>query len=145
MKKIFNIGSFILMGGLLFIVFIFTLMIDFAQRDSTLVSDNYYQREINYSEHQRAVANFNSIDSLVEFSFANNTIELRILPSINNKLIGGFVYFYCPSDKKRDFLYSIEPNGTAIYKFPRPADKISYMLKIQLEDKTTTYYKEFKI
>ena len=117
MRKYFNAGSFILLGGLLFIIFIFILMIDFAKRDS----------------------------SLVEFSFDDSSLELRILPKVNQALISGFVYFYCPSDKEKDFLYAIEPNGTALYKFPRPSDKISYLLKVQLQDKTTTYYKEFKI
>ncbi|MBK8778429.1 MAG: FixH family protein [Saprospiraceae bacterium] len=145
MRKYFNAGSFILLGGLLFIIFIFILMIDFAKRDSSLVAENYYQREINYSAHQQAVTNFDSIDSLVEFSFDDSSLELRILPKVNQALISGFVYFYCPSDKKKDFLYAIEPNGTALYKFPRPSDKISYLLKVQLQDKTTTYYKEFKI
>ncbi|MBK7437942.1 MAG: FixH family protein [Saprospiraceae bacterium] len=145
MRKYFNAGSFILLGGLLFIIFIFILMIDFAKRDSSLVAENYYQREINYSAHQKAVTNFDSIDSLVEFSFDDSSLELRILPKVNQALISGFVYFYCPSDKKKDFLYAIEPNGTALYKFPRPSDKISYLLKVQLQDKTTTYYKEFKI
>ena len=121
MRKYFNAGSFILLGGLLFIIFIFILMIDFAKRDSSLVAENYYQREINYSAHQQAVTNFDSIDSLVEFSFDDNSLELRILPKVNQALISGFVYFYCPSDK------------------------ISYLLKVQLQDKTTTYYKEFKI
>jgi len=101
MRKYFNAGSFILLGGLLFIIFIFILMIDFAKRDSSLVAENYYQREINFSAHQQAVTNFDSIDSLVEFSFDDNSLELRILPKVNQALISGFVYFYCPSDKKK--------------------------------------------
>ena len=54
-------------------------MIDFAKRDSSLVAENYYQREINYSAHQQAVTNFDSIDSLVEFSFDDNLFFILLL------------------------------------------------------------------
>ena len=90
MRKYFNAGSFILLGGLLFIIFIFILMIDFAKRDSSLVAENYYQREINYSAHQQAVTNFDSIDSLVHLT--KKRISSMLLSQMERRYINSLVH-----------------------------------------------------
>ena len=145
MKKLFNSGSIIIIGGLLFIFFIFILMSDFIRRDVSMVSDNYYQQEMDYNAHQLASRNSRGLDSLIRYAFVNEYLELSILPGINANLVGGYVQFYCPADNTKDMLYSIEPHAESLYKFRRPLHTMNYILKIQLQDKEKTYFKEIKI
>lgn len=145
MKKIMNGGTAVLVGGLLFIVFIFLLMFHFMNQQLSLVTKDYYKDELAFSARQEAIRNTRGYDSLWTFTHIKDQVEIGIPLSLNNKVKSGRIEFYCPSNSNNDVKYSLIPNIEGRYLFDNPLHNRSFILKIYLSDGLNDFYKEIKI
>lgn len=146
MKNWFKSGNLILLGGALFLVFIFTLLVAFIRQDLTLVTKDYYSQELRYDQKKLAVSNAGQLDSLIGIRKGNDSIELFIPVSMSSRLLSGQAYFYCPSDEKFDHRIDLQANLSGRYLMrAMESGKCMYILKIMLDDGVKEYYKEFKL
>lgn len=105
-----NWGKGIAIALTLFVGFILFLAISLMRTNFDLVSEDYYNREINYEEEIQAKRNANSLAEKIQFS-ANETHVLVVLPAeIDYKNVT--LSFSRPNDKNLDRNYTIEGTRT---------------------------------
>lgn len=144
MQKWFKSGNLILLGGGIFLLFIFSLIFGFMAQDLQLVAPDYYEQELRYNQKKEAIHNAERIDSLLVLKKADGFFELSVPASLALHLKSGSAHFYCPSDTKADRVITLQANGEG--KFILNANDLKncpYRLKISLDDGDQKYFKEF--
>lgn len=144
MKTWFKSGNLILLGGGIFLLFIFSLIFGFMAQDLQLVATDYYEQELSYNQKKEAIHNAEKIDSMLILKKAGGFFELTVPAGIALHLKSGTAHFYCPSDAKADRVMNLQPNSEG--KFILRADGLKncpYRLKVSLDDGAQKYFKEF--
>ena len=111
-----------------------------------LVSDDYYQREIDYQSQIDRLNNTAPFKSEISISLNDQATLVRIVLPVEHTTAPGFsgnVYFYRPSDAEKDFTSDISPltGGSAVIDSSELTDGL---WKVQLSWTTgpTDYYYE---
>lgn len=79
-----------------------------------LVSPDYYDQEINYQQHIDKVQRTNNLPGGVRFNFGSGVASIQFPAQFKQSEISGKIYFFRPSDKKKDFLLNISADGQNI-------------------------------
>ncbi|WP_428659128.1 FixH family protein [Runella sp.] len=74
-----------------------------------LVTDKYYEEEIQYQGKIDKVKNTGQLATPLTWEVAETGIEVNYPADLKN--ISGVIYFYCPSDNRKDFKVKIQPNS----------------------------------
>ena len=102
----FNWGTGIVVTILAFIAFIMYFVITLST-DNTyshdLVTDKYYQEELNYQQEIDAEKNANSLKEKVTIEKNSKGLKINFPKYFNPKSIEGKVFLYRPSSKQLDF------------------------------------------
>lgn len=86
-----------------FVLFMLTLVYMCTQQSIDLVTENYYGKELKYSDQYQRMQNSLQKDRKLKIAFDPETKELQIVyPGINEK-VDGTVNFFRPDNKKLDF------------------------------------------
>jgi nitrogen fixation protein FixH len=106
----FNWGTGIVIAIVGFIGFIMYFVITMST-DHTyshdLVTDKYYQAELNYQEEINAEKNANALHETIRIERKQNGLKINIPKNFEPKDIEGKVFLYRPSNKQLDFEMSI--------------------------------------
>ena len=106
----FNWGTGIVIAIVGFIGFIMYFVITMST-DHTyshdLVTDKYYQAELNYQEEINAEKNANALQETIRIERKQNGLKINISKNFEPKDIEGKVFLYRPSNKQLDFEMSI--------------------------------------
>ncbi len=108
-----------------------------------LVDENYYDKEVEYTQRLKKVERTNRLAEQLELVYNNNAILLQF-PKLNNyQAVKGEILFFRPSEKKLDFKakVNLDSNFQTIF----PAEKMKkglWKLKIDWADGDSTYYNE---
>jgi len=144
MNKWFKSGNLILLGGGIFLLFIFSLIFGFMAQDLQLVTPDYYEQELLYNQRKKAIRNAESIDSLLVLKKLEGVIELSVPPRLALQLKSGSAHFYCPADAKADRVMPLQANGEGKFILSTSGLKnCPYRLKVSLDDGDQKYFKEF--
>ena len=123
MKTKFNWGTGILIGIIIFITLSVTMTVIFMTQDVSLVSDNYYEKSLEYQDEIDKKSRTKSLDEQVKINFNGEVIAV-LFPSdyLGNK-ISGEIYFYRPSDSSLDLKLplQISEDGSQIIPVQRLA------------------------
>jgi len=113
-----NWGKGIVIAFVLFAGFIFTLVGICIRQDVSLVSDDYYQQEINYDKQLDRLSNTRNLTEKPEIvvSSAAGTVSIRFPESLPRVGISGNVHFFRPSDAKLDVTYPLKLNDSGLQK-----------------------------
>ena len=102
----FNWGTGIVVTIIAFIAFIMYFVITMST-DNTyshdLVTDKYYQEELNYQQEIDAVINANNLKEKVTIEKNSKGLKINFPKYFNPKSIEGKVFLYRPSSKQLDF------------------------------------------
>ncbi|WP_397446224.1 FixH family protein [Polaribacter sp. R77954] len=102
----FNWGTGIAIAIIGFISFIMYFVITMST-DNTyshdLVTDKYYQAELNYQEEINAEKNANALKEKVKIERNEKGIKINLPNNFASKKIQGKVFLYRPSNKQLDF------------------------------------------
>nr|WP_298994770.1 FixH family protein [uncultured Polaribacter sp.] len=102
----FNWGTGIVVTIIAFIAFIMYFVITMST-DNTyshdLVTDKYYQEELNYQQEIDAEKNANSLKEKVTIEKNSKGLKINFPKYFNPKSIEGKVFLYRPSSKQLDF------------------------------------------
>lgn len=105
MKIKFNWGFGILVTIVLFMGIILSIVLYMMNQDVDLVTDKYYDKEIKYQQQIDTEKRTNALGENIKVNILNNTL---IVTFPDSSSIGGELYFYRPSDFKKDFKIPIK-------------------------------------
>ncbi|MFD2933483.1 FixH family protein [Spirosoma flavum] len=138
-----NWGKSIILVFVLFAGFIGTLVYLMTRQHVDLVSDNYYQNEIEYQQHIDRVANARHNSSTTMTYQADQQQVIFVLPSTLQK---GEITFYRPSDSQQDFRITIPAKHPTRQVIPTKAlAKGNWRVQFTWSDGQLEYYKEEQI
>ena len=111
----FNWGTGIVVTIIVFIAFIMYFVITMST-DNTyshdLVTDKYYQEELNYQQEIDAEKNAKSLKEKVTIEKNSKGLKINFPKYFNPKSIEGKVFLYRPSNKQLDFEIPISISKT---------------------------------
>lgn len=130
-----------------FVVFMITMVsLCFKQKDISLVSEDYYKKEIAYQAEIEKQKNTTQLLQPVKISYLPYNKEVMIdFPEI---LIGstGKILFYRPSDAKKDFIVDLAISDSNSQKIlVNKLVKGLWIVKIEWQKDGKEYMKEEKI
>ncbi|HEY3252042.1 MAG TPA: FixH family protein [Ignavibacteria bacterium] len=105
----FNWGKGIILACGIFITMILVMVAITMTKNVDLVSPNYYEKEIKYQEEINKLKNTNNLKNQVKFFVAESEIVISFPSLSENSKIGGEIFFYRPSDLKKDFKMQVSP------------------------------------
>lgn len=139
-------GNLILLGGFIFLVFIFSLFAVFMRQNLTFVTKDYYSQELRFDQKKQAVKNALLLDTLISYHISDSQIYISIPTVLSNQLQEGTVQLYCPADDQKDQILALQPNSTGIYLVPvLPGVSCPYILKLYLVANHTEFYREWSL
>ena len=112
-----------------------------------LVSENYYDQEIQYQQQVDRMKNVIDGDKKIAVTcMTDEAIELQFPISSENKNITGNIHFFKPDNADHDFLVKINPDEKNIQRIS--SDTLhsgKWQVKISWADNTMEYYQEENI
>lgn len=143
-----NWGKSIILVFVLFAGFIGTMVYLMTRERIDLVSENYYQNEIEYQQHIDRVSNAHQINGGLNSSTtmtyqADQQQVVFVLPSALQK---GEITFYRPGDSKQDFRVAIPAQHPTRQVIPtKSLEKGNWRVQFTWSDGQREYYKEEQI
>jgi hypothetical protein len=142
----FNWGTGIVIAIIGFMSFIMYFVITMST-DHTyshdLVTDKYYQAELNYQEEINAEKNANRLTEKIKIEKIEKGLKINFPKEIISKNIEGKVFLYRPSNKQLDFEIPISNSKTYLLVPEQRLVDGRWNIKILWKHKNTNYlYKE---
>lgn len=124
-----------------FVVFILFLVFRSSQEQIDLVTDDYYQKELEYQDVIKKMDNATKLDSGLHYTINKMNVDLRFPPS--HKKLNGNINVYRPSNKNFDKSFDIyvnENNEMTISMKDSPLGL--YKMKVSWEVDSMGFYVE---
>ena len=134
MKKYlkFNWGTGIFISIAIFMIITIVLTVIFMNRRVDLVTNNYYEKTLTYQTQIDSYKRTADLKEKVSFNYADNKINVSFPNSFLNEVNDGKLYFYRPSDSRKDFTVPIrlDKKGSQIVNTTK-IDKGYWKVEIQ--------------
>ena len=142
-----NFGHKIGISYGLFVIFMIILVtLCVKQKDVTLVSDDYYKKEIAYQAEIEKFRNTEQLTSPVKIAYSGDAQLVSISFPEEQKGATGKIQFYRPSDAKKDVIVDLTIQENTIQQIPvNRLNKGLWVVKIEWEKAGKAYLKEEKI
>ncbi|MBA4848899.1 FixH family protein [Emticicia sp. BO119] len=131
----------------LFVIFMITLVtLCVKQKDISLVSNDYYKKEIAYQAEIEKQQNAAQLIQSVIVTYAGEKQQISVVFPEDQKDARGKVQFYRPSDAKKDFTIELVLQQNRTQEIPvNQLTKGLWVIKIEWENAGKAYLKEEKI
>lgn len=120
----------------LFMTFITVLVVMMINTKVDLVTDNYYQKEVEFQDRIDESKNFNDLDNPPSITLDNNNINF-IFPT-NNEFTNINVDFFRPSNEDHDKTIRIDGNESFTLN-KSDFEKGNYQIKLTFKLDSNTY------
>ena len=145
MKKYlkFNWGTGIFISIAIFMIITIVLTVIFMNRRVDLVTNNYYEKTLTYQTQIDSYKRTADLKEKVSFNYADNKINVSFPNSFLNEVNDGKLYFYRPSDSRKDFTVPIrlDKKGSQIVNTTK-IDKGYWKVEIQWTMNNQNYLME---
>lgn len=142
MKLNWGIFAFGLFGS--FALFMIGLAIFASQQTNELVTDDYYEKELEFKEVLKKQERTNELTEQLTWKVKDNNFIINFPKEINDEITGTIVFFK-PSSEKDDKEISFQ-TSTNNYKFDiSNYSSGMYKMKIDWDANYTEYYNEDQI
>ena len=142
----FNWGTGIVITIIAFIAFIMYFVITMSTDNNyshDLVTDQYYQAELNYQQEIDAEKNLNTLNEKVSIQKNEKGLLINFPSKFKNEKVEGKVFLYRPSSKQLDFEIPISISDTYLLVPEQRLVDGRWNIKILWKHKNTNYlYKE---
>ena len=110
MKKYlkFNWGTGILISIVLFMIITLILTVIFMNQRVDLVTNDYYEKTLTYQNQIDIYKRTAELKEKISFNYTDNKINLSFPDSFLQQVNYGKLYFYRPSDSRKDFTVPIK-------------------------------------
>ena len=142
-KSRINWGTGILITIILFMSITVLTGIYLMNQDVQLVTDNYYEKDLKYQNQIDKLNRTAALEEKVEIKFDGLAVELVFPTSFDKSKLSGEIYFYRPSDRKKDFTIPLTLNSEARQIIPvTRIDKGFWRIKLSWSSDGIEYYNE---
>lgn len=113
----FNWGTGIFISIVVFMIITVILTVIFMNQRVDLVTNNYYEKTLAYQNQIDTYKRTAELKERVSFNYAGDKISLSFPGSFIQQVNDGMLYFYRPSDSRKDFRVPIQldKNGTQTF------------------------------
>jgi len=111
MKKI-SFGSWIVISLVIFAAMILSMVFISMNQRVDLVTDDYYEKELQYQQHIDMLKKTNALEGNVSFAFSASGVTVRFPVVDTPEKYAGTIMFFRPSDKLQDVSYNISVDST---------------------------------
>ena len=142
-----NWGKGIILSFVLFIGVIFTMVYISVNTEFSLVSENYYEQEINYEDQLNRMRNFNALKEQPSFDFdrRKGEINLHFTPDLASALKEGKVVFFRASNARYDKELPLKLDDSHRFSVASASLlKGAWTLQLTWSDGQKEFYKEIK-
>ncbi len=101
----FNWGTGIVIFFVLFVAFMVGMVYKTTQHKNELVTEQYYEKELEFTDVIRKSKQAMELSSPVKFELTNNSVLLKFPDEIKDS-IAGIITFFKPSNKQHDKRFS---------------------------------------
>ncbi|MBL4592401.1 MAG: FixH family protein [Flavobacteriales bacterium] len=142
MKINWGTGAFIFFGG--FVVFMLSLVYLSTQQRNELVTEDYYEKELDFKEILKKKERTNLLSEQLEWKIENNEFIVSFPKDVGSN-ISGTIIFFKPSSQKDDKEIPFQINSN-IYRINiKDYSKGMYKIKIDWKVNNTEYYDDDQI
>lgn len=137
-----NWGTGIVIAIVAFMSFILYFVIKMSTDNSyshDLVTEKYYQAELNYQEEINAEENLNAINEKVTIQRNEKGLLIKFPNKFDNEKVEGKVFLYRPSSKQLDFEIPISISDTYLLVPEQRLVDGRWNIKILWKHKNTDY------
>jgi hypothetical protein len=113
----FNWGTGIFISIVTFMIITVILTIIFMNQRVDLVTNDYYEKTLTYQDQIDTYKRTERLKETVSFNYAGNQINLSFPDSFLQQVNNGKLYFYRPSDSRKDFAIPIRLNERGSQSF----------------------------
>ncbi|MGE0562612.1 MAG: FixH family protein [Flavobacteriales bacterium] len=142
MKFNWGVFAFSLFG--VFVVFMLTLAYFATKQNNELVTDNYYEKELEFKEILIKKQNTSTLTEQVTFNITEESIEV-LFPKEIGEHITGKLLFYKPSNEQSDKEFDIQLTNHTQFIPTATFQKGMYHVKIDWAANNTDYFNEISI
>jgi hypothetical protein len=98
-----NWGTGIIIASAIFMLFTIITGVALMNQKVDLVSDNYYEKELNYQSHIDREKHAGLLNDNVEITQTGSKVTIALNDSSSASNAAGEIKFYRPSDSSKDF------------------------------------------
>ncbi len=143
MKLKFNWGTGIVISMLVFMIATTGMMILFINQKVDLVTDNYYDKELKFQQQIDKVNNTNNLKEKIELKYESQFVKIKFPQSYVELNPAGELFFYRPSDNKKDFKIPLGIDSTGIQVIPFSSfDKGYWKVQLHWSMQSSEYFNE---
>lgn len=143
-KSEFNIIPYLIIGVfVLFGAFIGQFVYRSMQNDTSLVAEDYYQKEIDFQDRLNKENSTVSIRNDIHVSYVKEELEITF-PS-EWKAVLGTAHLYNMSDEKQDLKLPFTTTSNTLKLKLRDIKSGNWTLKLDFSNENTAYYFEQKL
>jgi hypothetical protein len=138
-----NWGTSIAVIYLLFVVIIVSIALWLSNKDITLVTDNYYAKELVYQEEIDKINRTNELTEQLEIKVTEENVILNFPKLFLHSTIKGNLVFYRPNDESKDFIQEIIVNTSYTQSVStKNMQKGLWKIKVNWQVNKVEYYNE---
>lgn len=137
-----NWGYRLMFGMMAFMAFILYMVINSFSVESDLVSEDYYQQELDYQSRIKAKQNTQNLIGGFDAVIEGEELVVNFPSDFYGQELNGVVQIYVPSDASKDKEYALNENVVAFNVPVSDLAEGNNIIKINLEVGGKTYYFE---
>jgi len=143
MKIKFNWGTGIIIASAVFMIFVIFTGLTLMNQKVDLVTDNYYEKELNYQEHIDKESRTGQLNNNVEITQAGSKVIIALSDSGSVSTIAGGIKFYRPSDSSQDFTRKLMLNKNGMQEVDvSSCEKGYWKIQVNWSANNVDYYFE---
>ncbi|MFY7963351.1 MAG: FixH family protein [Chitinophagaceae bacterium] len=140
-----NWGNKLVLVFVVFVALIGTLAYKSINTKFELVSKEYYKDELKYQARIDATKASSKL-SKVGILQTKDSIIIEFPTELNKMLISGDVWYYCPTDEKKDLHFKFSDiNNNRLLIDKKLVKKSNYQVKVNYKANDINYYSEENI
>jgi hypothetical protein len=138
-----NWGTGIAVAFVAFAAGILTMVIISMNREVDLVSDDYYQQELQHQSHMDNTRRSNELVEQPTISVSTGAVTLKLPRVFTSSTTAGTLMFYRPAERKKDFLVPLKLDSSNVQIVQTASlQKGLWRVKVRWTRQNETYYHE---
>ncbi len=118
LRKLTHPGTLILIGFAGMIIFVMAIFFSVDTDAFQLVTDNYYEKELDYQSQLDAESRANKLGSAFQLYMTGDTLQYALPADMYTKVDSVHLFFYHVSDSKLDREYTLPTGNTQFHSVP---------------------------
>ncbi len=102
---------------IIFVLLVLATVIFSTTQDVNLVTEDYYQKEIEYQQQIDKLKRTNQLPEKISVKLDNGFLKIKMPEIFKDKMLSGDVILYRPSDNKKDFQMQLALNSNLEHTF----------------------------